>query len=181
MKVKFMPQNVEYEIAPGQSVMKLAHEKGLSIKSVCNGMPTCAECRVRIIEGEYNLMPPSSKEINLIGTGYFIDHRRLSCQMQCFGDVIVDLSEQEEKSASVRRPQGNLKREATEESLAVTGNLIEQDKNLLSETDEEDVDEEGDSGSVLNEAVAHPRPRRHHRHHNKNKFRRGHQKGVSQL
>lgn len=171
MKVKFMPQNIEYEIAPGQSVMKLAHEKDLPVRSVCNGMPSCAECRVKIIEGEHNLMPPTSKEISLIGTGHFLDHRRLSCQMQCFGDVVVDLSEQVEKkrSAGNRRPQGNLKTEATEESLAVTGNLIDQDKDLLSETDDSDLDEEGDSGSrsVLSEVekFAKSRPNRRHQSH----------------
>ena len=144
MKVKFMPQALEYEIAPGQSVMKLAHEKGLPVKSLCNGMPSCAECRVHILEGEQHLLPPSSKEMNLIGTGHFIDHRRLACQMQCFGDVVVDLSEQveKEKSAGHRFPQGNLKKEATEESLAVTGNLIDQDKDLLQATDDSDEEEE---------------------------------------
>ena len=155
MKVKFVPQNVEYEIAPGQSVMRLAHEKGLHIKSVCNGMPSCAECRVRVVKGEHNLMPPSLKEINLIGTGHFIDHRRLSCQMQCFGHVVVDLSEQieKEKASKNRQPQGNLKTEVIKESLAITGNLIDQDKSLLKEADDSYVEnEDSDNVSLLNEA-----------------------------
>ncbi len=133
MKVKFLPQDVEFEIKPDQSVMELAHEKGIKIKSVCNGMPSCAECRVNIVEGEHNVFPPSAKELSLIGTGHFIDQRRLSCQVSCFGDITVDLSEQEGKviTDQQRRPQGSLRKDDSEVSRAVVGNLIDQDEKLL--------------------------------------------------
>lgn len=129
MKVKFVPQNIELEIKPNQSVMNLAHENNVPIKSVCNGMPSCAECRVRVIEGEENVLPPSSKELALIGTGYFIDQRRLSCQLLCFGDITVDLAEQVEKQKESTASRKFLakKKDQTDESYAVTGNLIEQD------------------------------------------------------
>jgi 2Fe-2S ferredoxin len=94
MKVKFVPQNVEFEIKPGESVMHLAQDNGLYIKSVCKGVPSCAECRVRVTEGDYNVMPPGSEELSLIGSGHFIDRRRLSCQLKCFGDVTIDMTEQ---------------------------------------------------------------------------------------
>lgn len=94
MKVKFVPQNVEFEIKPGQSVMHLAEDNGIYVKSVCRGVPSCAECRVKIVEGENNVFPPAGEELSLIGTGWFIDRRRLACQLQCLGDVTVDMSEQ---------------------------------------------------------------------------------------
>ena len=125
MKIKFLPQNVEYEIEPHQSVMDLAHSKGIFIKTVCNGVASCAECRVRVIEGEHHVLPPSEKEKELIGTGYFLDQRRLSCQLKCFDDVVIDLSEQvvkEETQNLVRRKKAGVKSE--EVSQAVTGNLI---------------------------------------------------------
>ncbi len=128
MKVKFVPQNQEFEIRPGQTVLDLAHEKGVPIKSTCNGLPSCAECRVRVVDGEYNVLPPSVKELNLIGSGYFIDQRRLACQLVCFGDVTIDLSEQVEKQKQApRRLLGNQKIEA---SNAVSGILIEQDADI---------------------------------------------------
>ncbi len=131
MKVKFVPQNVEFEVNPDQSVMKLAHQNGIYIKSICGGLPSCAECRVRVVDGDQNVLPPSSKELTLIGTGYFIDQRRLSCQLKCFGDVTIDLTEQVAKQQIVetRRPQGSKKPE-TEASHAVSGNLIQQDEAL---------------------------------------------------
>jgi 2Fe-2S ferredoxin len=130
VKVKFMPQNIELEIKPNQSVKDLADKNGIFIKSICNGLPSCAECRIRVTEGEHNVLPPSAKELNLIGTGYFIDQRRLSCQLLCFGDVTVDMTEQLEKQKQgPKRTQGSRKVEITT-SHAITGNLIEQDQDI---------------------------------------------------
>lgn len=125
MKVRFVPQNVEFEIQPNQSVMNVAQDNGLFIKSICKGLPSCAECRVRIVEGEHNVVTPSSAELALIGTAHFVDRRRLSCQIRCFGDITVDLAEQEEKRMSQgKRPRGKGPRDAAE-SFAVRGNMID--------------------------------------------------------
>ena len=132
MKIKFMPQNIEYEIEPQQSVMELAHSKGLYIKSICNGVPSCTECRVRILEGENNALPPLSDELELIGTGYFIDQRRLSCQLKCYGDLVIDLEEQNEKEKNEnlkRRQKTGVREEKT--SHARTGNLFSSDEEPL--------------------------------------------------
>jgi len=149
MKVKFVPQNIELEIKPNQSVMELAHENGIEIKSVCNGMPSCAECRVRVVDGEQNVLPPSNKELSLIGTGFFVDQRRLACQLICFGDIIVDLSEQIEKiKEGPRRPQGSIIKSETEQSYAVTGNLIEDDSVIKDEVKIQEVDNGIDKDKV---------------------------------
>lgn len=129
MKVKFLPMDVELEIQPDQSVMNLAHENDIPVHSVCNGMPSCAECRVKLVEGDHNVLPPSAKELSLIGTGHFIDQRRLSCQLLCFGDITVDLSEQVEKAAEGKVNKRFLQRAQKEaaDSHAAEGILIEQD------------------------------------------------------
>lgn len=97
MKVKFLPMNVEHEIAPQESVLELAKKNGIFIKSICGGLPSCSECRVKVVAGEHNIMPPGFKEKSLIGSAYFIDHSRLSCQIRCMGDITVDLTEQVQK------------------------------------------------------------------------------------
>lgn len=124
MKVKFIPQNIEHEISPNKSVLDLANEHGIYIKSVCRGVPSCAECRVKVVEGEHNVIPPAAKELNLIGTAYFVDQRRLSCQLKCFGDITIDMTEQNEKqNQTVKRPRGAVTKEA-DASQARTGNII---------------------------------------------------------
>lgn len=191
MKVKFLPDNIELEIEPNQSVLDLAHKNGIYIKSVCNGVPNCAECRVQVVDGDHNVLPPLSKELALIGTAHFIDQRRLSCQLRCFGDITVDLSEQKEK----QKMEGTKKRlkagvRAEEEvSFAKTGNLLDQENDILSqvgseadkrsESDEraEDyghlasIDQQVYSDPINPNQKKHNRPKKkkHHSHQQKNK------------
>ncbi len=105
MKVKFIPQNVEFEINPGESVLELAKRQGIYIKSICGGVPSCAECRVKVVEGGNNIMPPAFKEKTLIGSAYFVNNSRLSCQVKCMGDITVDLTEQVEKANAPQTPK----------------------------------------------------------------------------
>ncbi len=129
MKIKFLPSGKELDVDPNTSVMEAAHKNGIFIKSICNGLPSCAECRIKIVEGDHNVLPPSAKEMSLIGTAHHLDQRRLACQMHCYGNVVVDLTEQESKSeeSKQRRPQGALKKDESEESRAVMGNMIDED------------------------------------------------------
>jgi ferredoxin, 2Fe-2S len=113
MKVKFLPQNIEHEINPNESVLELAKRHGIFIKSICGGVPSCSECRVKVVSGEHNIMPPGFKEKNLIGSAYFVDRSRLSCQLKCLGDVTVDLAEQVEKEhaqPASKKPRMPMKR-----------------------------------------------------------------------
>ncbi|MBC7754195.1 MAG: (2Fe-2S)-binding protein [Moraxellaceae bacterium] len=106
MKIKFMPQNIEIEGNPNKTLLQMAQENQIKIKSICNGKPSCAECRVKILEGSSNVPPPGKEELNLIGTSYFIDNRRLSCQVRCFGSITVDLTEQLAKIDTQKKIKG---------------------------------------------------------------------------
>lgn len=121
-----MPQDIEVEVKPGQSVLKAAQDNEVHIQSVCKGIPSCAECRVKVLEGVNNVLPPMPEELELIGTAYFVDQSRLSCQMRCFGDVVVDLTEQVAKeNQSNKQPQGRIKKDS-EESHARMGNILDE-------------------------------------------------------
>lgn len=106
MKIKFMPQNIEIDVNPNKSLLQMAQENQIKIKSICNGKPSCAECRVKITEGAGNVPSPGKEELNLIGTSYFIDNRRLSCQVRCFGSITVDLTEQLNKIDTQKKIKG---------------------------------------------------------------------------
>jgi ferredoxin len=106
MKIKFLPQNIEVEGSPNKSLLQIATENQLEIRSICKGVPSCAECRVRIAEGDNNVLPPGKAELGLIGTSYFIDNRRLSCQVRCFGSITVDLTEQLNKIDTQKKIKG---------------------------------------------------------------------------
>lgn len=128
MKIKFIPQNVEVDVDPSKSLMQIATENGLKIKSLCGGVATCAECRVRIIEGENSIPEPSKLELNMIGSSYYIDGRRLSCQVRCFGSVTVDLTEQLSKVDTHKKIRGFRQRDPRELSAVHDTMILTQKK-----------------------------------------------------
>lgn len=124
MKIKFLPQNVEVEGNPNKTLLQIATENKLEIRSICKGVPSCAECRVRITEGGSNVLPPSKPELNLIGSSYYIDGRRLSCQVHCFGDVTVDLTEQVERIETQSKKIRGFRANKQVESRAVNDTML---------------------------------------------------------
>lgn len=147
MKVKFMPTGEEHDIEFNETILHLAQRCGLHIQSVCKGIPSCAECRIQIKEGEHHVLPPSKKEIDLIGTAHYVDMSRLSCQLRCFGDVTVDLSEQIEKEKrAIARPRERNARKDGQESKAVLGGILD---NVIAD----DVEVPADS-TVVKEKIA---------------------------
>ena len=132
-KVKFLPQKKEFDAPSEKSVMEVAHENNIFIQSSCKGMATCGECRVYIVDGENQVLPPTSKELALIGQGHYIDRRRLSCQIYCYGKVTIDLKEQLDKMEGQKTSKVFLKRikkEDKETVHSIRDNLIEQDKDM---------------------------------------------------
>ncbi|XGC81786.1 2Fe-2S iron-sulfur cluster-binding protein [Bdellovibrio bacteriovorus] len=128
MKIKFLPQNIEVEGSPDKSLLQIATENHLEIRSICKGVPSCAECRVHIAAGEANILPPNKAELNLIGTSHFIDGRRLSCQVRCFGDVTVDLTEQVEKAENQTKKIRGFRTNKQIESKAVNDTMLLNEK-----------------------------------------------------
>jgi len=133
MKLKFLPQNIEVDVDSDKTVLEVSREMGLNIQSSCNGTCSCGDCRVFIKDGETNVLFPSEKEIKLIGLGHYLDQRRLACQLYCFGDVVIDLSEQEQRFNEGKISKDFLKRtkKKTKEEVHSKGDiLIKEDKDL---------------------------------------------------
>lgn len=175
MKVKFVPQNIEVEVTPDKSVLQIATENQVEIRSICKGVPSCAECRVRIVEGENNVLPPSKPELNLIGTNWRIDSRRLACQVHCFGDVVVDLSEQLERQENQTKKVRGFRSHKQVESHAV------QDTMLLTEKPEEKAETRPEGGGSAKpqgqkQNQGQGRRQRHHHKSSKNQQKQPQQK-----
>lgn len=152
MKVKFVPQNVEFEIQPGESVLHVAQDHGIYIKSVCKGVPSCAECRCRVVDGEHNVLQPGPEELSLIGTGHFIDRRRLSCQLKCFGDITIDLSEQISKQQGLIGGQKKKK-------LSIKDDRIEDASVRAASSDGDDEAGEGETPAAAPQSRRQPPPK----------------------
>lgn len=124
MKIKFLPQNVIIETNSEKSLLEIAWANNIPIKSICKGVPSCAECRIKIVEGDSNINPPTRKELNIVGTNYFLDGRRLSCQVYCFGDVTIDMTDQLDRDETSSKKIRGFKSDKTYESKAVVDTMI---------------------------------------------------------
>ena len=132
MKIKFVPQNVEVDIDPDKNILEVARENNISIQSSCNGLCNCGDCRIFLKDGEANVLPPSSKELKLIGQGHYMDQRRLACQLYCFGPVTVDLTEQEE-----RAKQGKISAQFLEKAQKKSASEAQSKSDIFIEDDQD--------------------------------------------
>lgn len=128
MKIKFLPQDITLDTNSEKSLLEIAWENNIPIKSICKGVPSCAECRIKIIEGENNINPPTRAELNIVGTNYFLDGRRLSCQVHCFGDVTVDMKEQLDRDEASSKKIRGFKSDKNYESKAIVDTMILNEK-----------------------------------------------------
>ena len=133
MKIKFVPQDIEVEVESSKSVLEISRELGFNIQSSCNGMCSCGDCRVFVKQGSTNLLSPSNKELKLIGEGHYLDQRRLACQLYCFGNVVIDLSEQQDRFNQGKISQQFLKKaqkQSVEDANSKDDILIKDDEDI---------------------------------------------------
>lgn len=124
MKIKFFPTGQEVEGNSDKSLLQICQDNKIEIKSICKGVPSCAECRVKIIAGEGAVLPPTRAELGLIGNSYYLDQRRLSCQVRCFGDITVDISEQLARIDTTHKKIRGYKSNKEAPSVAVKDTLM---------------------------------------------------------
>lgn len=119
-----LPFNVSFEANSNQSLLEQCSENGVVLKSVCKGVPSCAECRIRIIEGQNNVLPPQPAEVALIGSNYFLDGRRLACQCRVFGPLTVDASEHVKTGVEINKKVRGIPQDKLKTSQAVMSTLV---------------------------------------------------------
>lgn len=115
--ITFMPAGVTIEVKPGTTVFQAAARAGVPIASQCGGKCACALCRVKVAEGAEVISPMRWEEEGHMGNAFFITRERLSCQLQVFGDVTIEVAEPETRDKPKSRyvPHSLLrKREALE-------------------------------------------------------------------
>lgn len=96
--ITFLPSGTTIEVKPGTSVFHAADRAGVAIASQCGGKCACALCRVKVVDGEDVVSPMRWEEEGHMGNAFFITRERLSCQLQVFGDVTIEVAEPEDRS-----------------------------------------------------------------------------------
>lgn len=118
--ITFLPSGVTIQVKPGTTVFNAAARAEVPIASQCGGKCACALCRVKVVAGEQRISEMAWEEEGHLGNAFFITRQRLSCQLQVFGDVTVEVAEPETRDKpksryvphSVLRKREKMEREA---------------------------------------------------------------------
>ena len=84
ISVTFEPAGRRIDAQANQTIIDLAQQIGLDLRSDCGGKGTCGKCRVHIIPKE-NLQPPTEPELSLISRDHNEAGFRLACQARVNG------------------------------------------------------------------------------------------------
>ncbi len=99
--IVFTPSGRRGRFALGTPILTAARSLGVDIDSVCGGRGLCGRCQITLSEGEFAKHGIASRldnltEVNEVETHYDAERgmkpgRRLSCQAQLCGDVVIDV------------------------------------------------------------------------------------------
>jgi uncharacterized 2Fe-2S/4Fe-4S cluster protein (DUF4445 family) len=100
--VVFTPSGRRGRFPRGTPLLQAARELGVDIDSVCGGRALCGRCQITLAEGEFakhgissrasHISPPSPTEERYRARNEKMQPgRRLSCQTQLQGDVVIDV------------------------------------------------------------------------------------------
>ena len=126
--ITFQPSGTTIEVAAGTSVFNAAAKAEIAIPSQCGGKCACALCRVCVMTPEAPISPMRWEEEGHLGNAFFLTRERLSCQLQVFGDVTIEIAEapQKDKKAryipySIIRKREQMEREDDQRRATVAG------------------------------------------------------------
>ncbi len=99
--IVFTPSGRRGRFALGTPILTAARSLGVDIDSVCGGRGLCGRCQITLSEGEFAKHGIASRldnltEVNEVETHYDAERgmkpgRRLSCQAELCGDVVIDV------------------------------------------------------------------------------------------
>jgi uncharacterized 2Fe-2S/4Fe-4S cluster protein (DUF4445 family) len=88
-QIDFEPLGRRGTAYPGQTILAIAQSSGIGLASVCGGVGTCEECRIRLVSG--TLTPPTLVEQEVLSVADFAQGVRLACQAEPLGNVKLDI------------------------------------------------------------------------------------------
>lgn len=88
-QLRLIPDNLQIEIAPGQTVLAAVQNAGVPIASACGGNAQCSTCRVWVVDGMEHCAPRSDREQQLVTRLHLPANLRLACQTRIDGPVTL--------------------------------------------------------------------------------------------
>ncbi len=101
VRVAFMPSGRRGEFAKGTTVLDAARALGVYVESACGGRAICGRCQINLAQGTFaklnieseaaHVTPPNETETNFTREHGLRGDRRLGCQTQILGDIVIDV------------------------------------------------------------------------------------------
>ncbi len=88
-RIEFEPLGRRVEAHPGQTLLEAAQLAGVGLASVCGGVGTCEECRVRLVAGRLSV--PTLVEETALSKSDLSAGYRLACQAEPLSNVKLDI------------------------------------------------------------------------------------------
>ncbi len=117
--IAFMPSGRRGRFPLATPVLSAARQLGVDIDSVCGGRGICGRCQVLVSEGEFAKLGVTSKsghlsDFNAVEQRYADKRgmhpgRRLSCQAQLLGDLVIDVPADSQVHKQVVRKRAEMR------------------------------------------------------------------------
>ena len=118
--VAFMPSGRRGRFAKGTTVLDAARALGVYVESACGGRAICGRCQVELAEGAFaklqissvaeNVTPPNEIEERYKRKFGLKEDRRLGCQTQIHGDIVIDVPTDSQMHRQIVRKRAESKR-----------------------------------------------------------------------
>lgn len=115
----FTPSGKRGRFPLGTPILDAARRLGVDIDSVCGGRALCGRCQVTVGEGSFakhgitsvadHLSAFSATEARYQATKGLLPGRRLSCQAQLSGDVVIDVPPESQRHRQVVRKRAEVR------------------------------------------------------------------------
>ena len=93
-KIKFLPLDVEVEVAEGTTILDAALDNDIKIDHNCGGNCACSTCHVIIESGYDTLKDMTEDEEDMLDEAEGLtDLSRLACQCPVVSDLVVRIPE----------------------------------------------------------------------------------------
>ncbi len=106
-KICFTPSGRKYRGELGDTLLQVAQDAGVAVRSLCGGYGQCHQCWVEISEGKHskfgvdckpeNISGITSIERQLIADNPRYKGKRLACQTCIQGDLVIDVPEESQE------------------------------------------------------------------------------------
>jgi ferredoxin len=94
-KVRFVREQIEVEIAEGESILAAAKKSGAPEGDRCGGVCACSTCHVYVVKGFDATSEIEDEEFDILDKAFDVrPSSRLGCQAKVHGDIEVEISDE---------------------------------------------------------------------------------------